>query len=133
MPDTPGPQAPGGTYCKPLNSPSLGNFAHQSVVKECLLLAGAESPIASRALSHAPWSGLLKHKAVFYRIVDIGAQALCLHIRLAHLDKRLSWDLLAMAGPPTQVGDDILPSLLRFFLVPRPLSYKPTRPRTWAQ
>lgn len=52
-------QALGGTYCKPPNSSSLGDFwqpargsgclAHQSVVRECLLLAGAEPPIASRA------------------------------------------------------------------------------------
>lgn len=54
-------------------------------------------------------------------------------IRLAHLDKRLSWDLLTMAGPPTQAADGILPSFLSCFLVPMLLSYKPTRPRTWAQ
>lgn len=56
-------QAPGSTYCKPLHSSSPGHFwqhargpgclAHQSVVRECLFLAGAEPPIASRA----PWSG----------------------------------------------------------------------------
>lgn len=58
----------GQTSCKPFSSSSLGHFwqhahspqglAHQNVAGEYILLAGAEPPVASRALR----SGTLKHR-----------------------------------------------------------------------